>query len=132
MISRSETSSPHPDLNSEIASLSNKLISAINHQTSLDDALSATRQELARAQDRIMQLEALNNEHARLLDEGALVRKSEVDQRVAEQLVEEQRQRSVAEKAKKEMEQELENLTTSLFEEANEVITPQRGLATNI
>ena len=73
-----------------------------------------------------MQLEALNNEHARSLDEGALVQKAELDQRVAEQVVEERRQRSVAEKDKKQMEQELENLTTSLFEEANEVMAPQR------
>ena len=120
-ISRSESSSPHPDLNSELASLSNKLISAINHQTSLDDTLAATRQELARAQDRIMQLEALNNEHARLLDEGFLVRKTEFDAKLSEQLAEERKQRSTAEKDKKEMEQELENLTSSLFEEANEV-----------
>ena len=77
-----------------------------------------------------MQLEALNNEHARLLDEGALIRKAEVDQRVAEQLLEERRQRSVAEKDKKQMEQELENLTTSLFEEANQVIAPRKLLAT--
>ena len=121
MISRSETSTPHPDLNSEIASLSNKLISAINHQTSLDDTLSSTRQELARAQDRIIQLEALNNEHARLLDEGMLMRKADHEAKLSEQLAEERKQRIAAEKDKKEMEQELENLTSSLFQEANEV-----------
>ena len=121
MISRSETSTPHPDLNSEIASLSNKLISAINHQTSLDDTLSSTRQELARAQDRIIQLEALNNEHARLLDEGMLMRKAVHEAKLSEQLAEERKQRIAAEKDKKEMEQELENLTSSLFQEANEV-----------
>ena len=38
-------------------------------------------------------------------------------------LVEEKRQRAMVEKEKKSIEQELETLTTALFEEANKVFT---------
>lgn len=121
---RSVSSSPHPDLNSEVATLSNKLISAINHQTNLDDTLAATRQELEVAQTRIRQLEAENKEHANLVFSGALVRKAEVEEqasRLVAKLAEERKRRTVVEKDKKGIEQELENLTTALFEEANQV-----------
>ena len=120
----STASSPHPDLNIEVATLSNKLISAINHQTHLDDALAATRQELESTQDRLRQCEEENEKHARLIDDGALVRKTEVEQQANKflaKLSEERKRRASVEKDKKGIEQELENLTTALFEEANEV-----------
>ncbi|RFU34457.1 hypothetical protein B7463_g1835, partial [Scytalidium lignicola] len=57
----------HPDLSSEVAALSNKLINAINHQTNLDDTLSATRHELEVAHERIHQLEQRDQEHTDLM-----------------------------------------------------------------
>ena len=124
-LSRSASPSPHPDLSSEVAMLSNKLISAINYQTSLDDTLAGTRQELATAQDRIRKLEVEIQEHADLIANGILVRKTEVDNesgKLLAKLAEERKRRTVVENDKKGIEQELENLTTALFEEANEVI----------
>jgi chromosome segregation ATPase len=119
------TSTPHhPDLNSEVAALSDKLINAINHQTSLDDTLAATRHELEEAREKINQLESeaqLQREH---LTSGIMVKRTDVDQdlvRVTNELAEEKTLRSKAEKEKRGMEQELENLTASLFEEANKV-----------
>ena len=123
-LSRSASSSPHPDLNSEVATLSNKLISAINYQTDLDDTLTGTRHELAAAKERIRQLEAEGKEHARLLATGLLVKKAEVEDesgKLMAKLAEERRRRTVVEKDKKGIEQELMNLSTALFEEANEV-----------
>jgi chromosome segregation ATPase len=114
----------HPDLSNEVETLSNKLISAINHQTNLDDNLSATRQELSVAQERIKKLEKENADHADLLARGVLIRKSVADVekgKLATQLMDERKQREVVEKEKKSIEQELENLTTALFEEANNV-----------
>jgi chromosome segregation ATPase len=114
----------HPDLTSEVETLSNKLISAINHQTNLDDNLSATRQELSVAQERIKQLEQETSDHAEMMARGILIRKSVADiekAKLAQQLVDERKQREVVEKEKKGIEQELENLTTALFEEANNV-----------
>ena len=123
-LSRSASPSPHPDLSSEVATLSNKLISAINYQTNLDDTLTGTRHELAAAKERIRQLEAEGREHARLLDTGLLVKKAELEDesgRLMAKLAEERQRRTVVEKDKKGIEQELMNLSTALFEEANEV-----------
>ena len=50
------TPSQHPDLSNEVATLSTKLINAINHQTNLDDTLSATRHELESSKERIKHL----------------------------------------------------------------------------
>ncbi|KAF4628104.1 hypothetical protein G7Y89_g10049 [Cudoniella acicularis] len=127
-VNESGTMSPstHPDLNNEVATLSNKLINAINHQTNLDDTLSATRQELEESRERIKKLEKENQEHAELLARGILIRKSVADvekSKLVAILADERRQRSEVEKEKKSIEQELENLTTALFEEANKADT---------
>ncbi|TAQ85249.1 hypothetical protein B7494_g6443 [Chlorociboria aeruginascens] len=121
--------SHHPDLSSEVATLSNKLINAINHQTNLDDALSATRHELEASRERVRQLEQESQEHSELLAGGLLIKTSvaEADKRkLTLSLNEERRQRAEIEKEKKEIEQELENLTTALFEEANKMVITAR------
>ncbi len=118
------TPSQHPDLSNEVAALSNKLINAINHQTNLDDTLSATRHELEAARERIRQLEKQNQDHAESTAREALLQKSTADSEKANlvaSLAEERRQKVEVEKDKKNIEQELENLTTALFEEANKV-----------
>lgn len=128
------TPSHHPDLSNEVATLSNKLINAINHQTNLDDTLSATRHELEISQERIAQLEQENQEHADLVARGILVKSSIANaenHKLTMALAEEKRQRAEIEKEKKETEQELENLTTALFEEANKVIDPSGRPPTN-
>lgn len=120
----SAASSPHPDLNMEVATLSNKLISAINHQTHLDDALAATRQELETTQEHVQKLQIANQDHNALLISGELVRRSETEAQVnalTTKLADERKRRTAIEREKKGIEQELENLTTALFEEANGV-----------
>lgn len=82
------------------------------------------------SRERIRQLEQENLEHADLLARGVLIRRTIAD---AEKLklnaiiAEERRSRADVEKEKKSIEQELENLTTALFEEANKVIDPSRN-----
>lgn len=124
-LARSNSTSPqHPDLSNEVATLSNKLIRAINHQTDLDDTLVETRHELNEARRRVKQLEIATAEHGAQLASGELVRRSEVERQKVElmdNLAHEQQQRGVMEKDKRGMEQELESLTTALFEEANQV-----------
>ncbi len=114
----------HPDLSEEVAALSTKLINAINHQTNLDDTLNATRHELDSARERIQQLEKEAQEHAIKISSGALVSAAVArteNQKLLAALTEERKQRGEVEKEKKRIEQELENLTTALFEEANKV-----------
>ena len=124
-LSRSSSTSPqHPDLSNEVATLSNKLIRAINQQTDLDDTLAETRHELDEARQRLKQLETTLAKHNNLLVTGELVRRSELERQkmqLMEDLAHEQKQRGVMEKDKRGMEQELESLTTALFEEANQV-----------
>ncbi len=120
----SSTSFQHPDLSNEVATLSNKLIRAINHQTDLDDTLAETRHELSEARRRLEHLEAAAAENDALLKSGGLVPRGEVERQKSDlmnNLAQEQRQRGVMENDKRGMEQELESLTTALFEEANEV-----------
>lgn len=116
--------SPHPDLSSEVATLSNKLINAINYQTNLDDTLSATRHELESARETIRKLEQEAKDHANQMARGLLIKSSVVEaerNRLLKSLTEEKKQREEVEKEKKKIEQELENLTQALFEEANKV-----------
>ena len=125
---RSNTASPHhPELSNEVAALSNKLIHAINHQTDLDDTLSQTRHQLEAAQEHIQQLERTDQEHKSMMENRILVKWADVESdtlRLRMNLAEERRQRAQVEKDKKSIEQELENLTTALFEEANQVRWP--------
>lgn len=119
------TPSREPDINEEVTTLSTKLINAINHQTHLDDTLSATRHELQEANDRIKKLEAQNASQREMLSGDIWVRKSTVESdKLAWQvkIAEERAKRVETEKAKKKIEQELENLTTALFEEANKMV----------
>lgn len=124
-LSRSNSTSPHhPELSNEVAALSNKLIHAINHQTDLEDSLNATRHELESAQERVRQLEPLVQEHKSLVANGILIRQTDVEAellRLKTSLADERRQRVKAENDKTGIEQELETLTTALFEEANQV-----------
>ncbi|KAL4924914.1 guanine nucleotide exchange factor SEC2 [Aspergillus undulatus] len=121
----STSPSHHPDLNDEVATLSLKLVQAINNQTKLDDTLVATRQELEQAEERARTLESENKTYRRDIDEKVFVRKADVDvefARLNAALAEERAQRAVAEKEKKGIEQELETLTAALFEEANKMV----------
>lgn len=115
----------HPDLNDEVATLSTKLINAINHQTTLDDTLSAARMELEEAKSTIKSLEARLEEQRVMLSGDVWVRRKTVESEKAKLLsrvAEEKKARGEVEQQKKKIELELENLTTALFEEANKMV----------
>ncbi|OLN86040.1 Rab guanine nucleotide exchange factor sec2 [Colletotrichum chlorophyti] len=117
--------SHHPDLDDEVATLSAKLINAINHQTTLDDTLSATRQELERARERIKHLEDQTESQREMLAGDVWVRRKTAEEEkkpLLLRLAQEKKTREDVEKEKKRIEQELENLTTALFEEANNMV----------
>lgn len=120
----------HPDLNDEVATLSTKLINAINHQTNLDDNLQQARAELDMARRRIGQLETDAQEHARVMQR--MVKKEDYDNlemTLRKQLLEEKKARFAADQEKKRIENELEALTTALFQEANTVCCAATNLA---
>lgn len=120
----SSASSRHPELSNEVATLSDKLIQAINNQSILDDTLASTRQELDASRLKIAMLEQAAKEHEEELSRGRLLKKGDVEVEKAllrEALEDERSKRINAEKEKKNIEQELETLTAALFEEANKV-----------
>lgn len=133
-LSETSTSAPHhPDLSNEVAALSVKLIQAINNQTTLDDTLAETRQQLENAQSKITELQTANDKYRKDITDEVLVKKSDVDYeilRLKASLAEERAQRALADRAKKNIEQELETLTAALFEEANKVSFPL--ISTNV
>jgi len=102
-----------------------KLVTAINHSASLDDSLQATRRELEEARQRIAQLETTTKQHQELVSDGLLVKKEDVE-KWRKELTEERKLRATAEKERKKMEQELETLTSQLFEEANQMVAEAR------
>lgn len=109
----------------EVTALSTKLIRAINHQTTLDNALSGARQELERARDRIRQLESVTESQREMLAGDVWVRRGTVDaekKALSGKIAEEKRRREGVEREKRRIELELENLTTALFEEANKMV----------
>ncbi|KAM3422388.1 hypothetical protein BST61_g2742 [Cercospora zeina] len=119
----------NPDLSAEVAMLSTKLINAINYQTNLDDSLQQTRHELEQARKKIAELEEENHRHKALVSNGVLVRQSDMQKIIAglrKELSNERIARAEAEKGKKQVEGELENLTTALFEEANTMVAAAR------
>ncbi|KAI0008609.1 hypothetical protein F4779DRAFT_424593 [Xylariaceae sp. FL0662B] len=121
----SASPSHHPDLDQEVAALSTKLINAINHQTTLDDTLSVTRQDLEASRERVRELEELVARQQETLSSDVWVRRKSVESekaRLLARIVEEKRLRVEVEKDKKKIEQELETLTVSLFEEANKMV----------
>ncbi|KOS21816.1 Rab guanine nucleotide exchange factor sec2 [Escovopsis weberi] len=130
--SPSPSANPHPDLSDEVATLSTKLINAINHQTALDDTLSATRHELEAAREHIRDLEDQVASQRDMLSGDVWVRRSTLDNERKSmanerkdwqtKLAEETARRLDTEKEKRKIEQELENLTAALFEEANRMV----------
>ena len=109
----------------EVTALSTKLIRAINHQTTLDNALSGARQELESARDRIRQLESVTESQREMLAGDVWVRRGTVDSEkkaLSGKIAEEKRRREGVEREKRRIELELENLTTALFEEANKMV----------
>ncbi|TFA99097.1 Rab guanine nucleotide exchange factor sec2 [Trichoderma ghanense] len=126
------TISQHPGLSDEVATLSTKLINAINHQTALDDTLSATRHELETSHDRIRDLEAQLAAQREMMAGDVWIRRSTLENErkawqaekkaMQRKLDEETTSRIETEKEKRKIEQELENLTTALFEEANKMV----------
>jgi Rab guanine nucleotide exchange factor SEC2 len=115
----------HPDLDEEVATLSTKLINAINHQTTLDDSLSATRLELEKSYEKIRTLEARIEEQRVMLAGDVWVKRKSVEiekTQLLTRIAEEKKAKHDVEQQKKKIEQELENLTAALFEEANKMV----------
>lgn len=120
----STDSDVHPDLSQEVATLSTKLINAINHQTNLDDSLQQTRHERDAAQEKLNKVELRLRVHEEKMFKGLVVDKvifDKMEKQMRTELEEERKRRAAAELAKRKTDAEVEQLTAALFEEANVV-----------
>ncbi|KAF1958629.1 Sec2p-domain-containing protein [Byssothecium circinans] len=125
----STDSSIHPDLSQEVATLSTKLINAINHQTNLDDTLQQTRHERDAAREKLAKVELRLKVHEEKMFKGLVVDKvifDKMERQLLTQLEEERRARTAAEAAKRKTDGEVEQLTAALFEEANVMVAAAR------
>lgn len=122
----------HPDLDNEVTALSNKLINAINHQTSLDDSLSSARLELSLAEQKIRQLEDQIARQQEMLAGDVWIRRKAAEAektKLLAALALEKKAHLDEERQRKKIELELESLTTALFEEANKMVIEAKELA---
>ncbi|KAF2021594.1 Sec2p-domain-containing protein [Aaosphaeria arxii CBS 175.79] len=125
----SSDSAMHPDFSQEVATLSTKLINAINHSTALDDSLQQTRQQLDVINKKLARAEAQNREYEQWIATGQLVEKevfAKLEKQMLSELQEERKRRAEAEKAKRRVDSEVETLTSALFEEANGMVSSAR------
>jgi Rab guanine nucleotide exchange factor SEC2 len=124
-VNGASTDAQNSELDDEVATLSAKLINAINHQTNLDDSLSRTRMELESAYETIRKLEEQVSQQRELLAGDVWVRRKTVDadkSKLLARVAEEKRQRLEVEEQKRKIEGEVESLTAALFEEANKMV----------
>ncbi|KAK9479751.1 hypothetical protein V1514DRAFT_235372 [Lipomyces japonicus] len=116
-------------LSSEVAALSTKLILSVERQADLEDGLAATRHELELAHEQILSLQASERKYQDLVAQGMLVEKQTVEvetEALMNKLMEESKARIKAETDRRNIEQEVEDLTRSLFEEANKMVATER------
>ncbi|KAF9103634.1 rab guanine nucleotide exchange factor S2 [Mortierella sp. GBA35] len=109
-------------------SLSSKLVESTEGRMDLDQQLTITQMELQTAQKEIKSLQASQKHYEQLLamiSSGQLIEKKDV-QPVIENLAYESQRRSQIESSKLKLESELEDLSKSLFEEANRMVNEER------
>ncbi|CCG81329.1 Putative uncharacterized protein [Taphrina deformans PYCC 5710] len=110
-------------------SLNAKLVTAIEKRAELEDNVASIKHELDLARARIEVLESAQEEHNQMVASGLLLEKKDVDlgnETLAKELSLERDHRLSAEGSRKEIEKELEDLTSSLFEEANKMVAVER------
>ncbi|KAH9852204.1 hypothetical protein C2E23DRAFT_903704 [Lenzites betulinus] len=117
------------DLFSQVSQLNNKLVRSYDRISDLEDELHVSASNHRRATLRISQLELERTQHLSALSTGLLVEKSHVTtelNRLMEKATEEAARRGQAETARQEIEQELDDLSAGLFNQANIMVAEAR------
>ena len=117
------------DLFSQVTGLNNKLVTSYDRVSDLEDSLHVTSANLRTSNIKISQLELERTEHLSALNTGLLVEKSHVTSelsRLMEKATEEAAQRGQAESARAAIEKDLDDLSASLFGQANSMVAEAR------
>lgn len=117
------------DLTNQVTGLNNKLVKSFERMADLEDDLSESQDRVHVMSKQITELEKEREEHLAALNTGLLVEKAHVStemQRMMDRVIEETAQRGKAESDKKRIEEELDELSSSLFNEANKMVAVER------
>ncbi|PKI85090.1 hypothetical protein MVES1_001308 [Malassezia vespertilionis] len=117
------------DLQNQVVGLNAKLVTSYNRISDLEDALSLAHSHILKHTTHIAELSKEREHHLFALNTGLLVEKAHVTsemQRMMDRVVDETQQRGKAESDKTRIEAELEELSASLFNEANKMVAVER------
>ncbi|KAK0495884.1 hypothetical protein EDD18DRAFT_1105809 [Armillaria luteobubalina] len=117
------------DLYSQVTQLNAKLVKSYDRVSDLEDDLHVTSSNLRSSTLKVSELEFERTQHLSALNTGLLVEKSNVTaelNRLMEKATEEAAQRGQAETARATIEKELDDLSASLFDQANTMVAEAR------
>ncbi|KAK0458802.1 uncharacterized protein EV420DRAFT_333332 [Desarmillaria tabescens] len=117
------------DLYSQVTQLNAKLVKSYDRVSDLEDDLHVTSANLRSSTLKVSELEFERTQHLSALNTGLLVEKSNVTaelNRLMEKATEEAAQRGQAETARATIEKELDDLSASLFDQANTMVAEAR------
>lgn len=117
------------DLYTQVTQLNAKLVQSYDSRANLEDHLHVTESTLQSSAARIASLEAERTEHLAALNTGLLVERSQVTAeltRLMERATEEAGKRGQAETAKQDIEKDLDDLSATLFSQANTMVAEAR------
>jgi chromosome segregation ATPase len=117
------------DLFSQVTQLNSKLVKSYDRVSDLEDDLHVASSNLRSSSLKISQLELERTQHLSALNTGLLVEKSHVTAeltRLMEKATEEAAQRGQAESARADIEKDLDDLSASLFGQANTMVAEAR------
>ncbi|KAF7303099.1 Sec2p domain-containing protein [Mycena kentingensis (nom. inval.)] len=117
------------DLFSQVTQLNGKLVKSYDRVSDLEDDLHVSSAQVRQSTLKISQLELERTQHLSALNTGLLVEKSQVTAeltRLMEKATEEAAQRGQAETAKANIEKDLDDLSATLFAQANTMVAEAR------
>jgi len=117
------------DLFAQVSQLNSKLVKSYDRVSDLEDDLHVASANLRSSSVKISQLELERTQHLSALNTGLLVEKSHVTtelNRLMEKATEEAAQRGQAESARMAIEKDLDDLSASLFDQANTMVAEAR------
>ncbi|WVW78430.1 hypothetical protein I302_100384 [Kwoniella bestiolae CBS 10118] len=116
-------------LSDQSIQLNQKLISSISKSADLEDELHELQSQHQDLTTRAGELEREKNKWEESMNTGLLVERSQIKdemQKLAQGLVEEERRRGTAEEKRREVENEVDDLTAKLFDQANAMVATER------
>ncbi|TRM63703.1 hypothetical protein BD626DRAFT_495124 [Schizophyllum amplum] len=117
------------DLFTQVTQLNGKLVKSYNRVSDLEDELHVSTEQLRSSSAKVSSLEDERTQHLAALNTGLLVEKSHVTtelNRLMEKATEEAAQRGQAESARIAIEKDLDDLSASLFDQANTMVAEAR------